>query len=450
MAEPSTPGTKMSFHAAWAMAVGGMIGGGIYTLAGVLLGLAGPLAGLSLLLGGLIAVATARSYLLLTVETRQEGAPIPLLIRKGRRTLASLVAWWLLIVYVLAMTVYSFTLGRYVGLALNIPPGVVALVVAVVVAALVAVNLRGIREPSRVQIWAVWIELLVLLGLAGIGFARWNPENLTANVPAPSLFGVLAGMSATFIAFEGFEMLAYDVRELRYPHKILSKALPAAIIAVALAYALVTVGAASLVGASVLVEQKEHALAVAGKAAGGSVGLGIVTIAACASAVSAINASLFSVGRLTRSAAQSGLLPSMFARLNARGCPHYAIVGLGLATAGLASFASLDALVQTASLGFLALFTFVNVAAFLESKPRSVVSLLGALGAGTGTVIVAGLLAKDSPRALVAFVGAAALGLVAHLIQRSRGVPPAEDHRPPPPLSARQLFRDYTPPPGSA
>ena len=37
---------EITFHSGWALAVGGMIGGGIYTLAGVILGVAGPLAGI--------------------------------------------------------------------------------------------------------------------------------------------------------------------------------------------------------------------------------------------------------------------------------------------------------------------------------------------------------------------------------------------------------------------
>lgn len=434
---------KMGPLAAWAMAVGGMIGGGIYTLAGVLLGVAGPLAWLSLVLGSLIALATARSYLRLSMSDPLGGAPIPLLLRRGHHHLAAVIAWWLLIVYVLAMTVYSFTLGRYVGRALDIGPAPVVLVVAFTIAVLVFVNLLGIREPAGLQILAVWIELLILLVLAGIGFARWNPDNLTQGVPAPSAYGVLAGMSATFIAFEGFEMLAYDVRELRHPRRALGIAVPLAIVAVALGYALVTVGASSLVGASVLVQQKENSLAVAGEAAVGSAGLIVVTVAACASAVSAINATLFSVGRLARSASETGLLPRLLSRTNRRESPHYAIALLGAATAVLAAFSSLEALVQAASLGFLGLFTFINALAFIEVKPRSIVSLIGALGAATGVVIVVRLLLQSAPYALVAFFIAGLLGCIAHVVQRlaaRRGRPPR------PPLAAPEpRFRDLTP-----
>src|SRR5881394_942462 len=151
-------------------------------------------------------------------------------------------------------------------------------------------------------------------GRANHGCWHWNPTNLTRGAPGGSVWGILNGMAATFIAFEGFEMIAYDHRELRAPKRIMGKGLAAAVIAVGLAYALVTVGAASLVGADVLIKQKENALAVAGQKAAGNIGLIFVTVAACFSAASAVNATLFSVSRLARSSAERRLMPGIFAR----------------------------------------------------------------------------------------------------------------------------------------
>lgn len=74
----------ISFHSGWALAVGGMIGGGIYTLAGVILGVAGPLAWVSLLLGSnpmlpaALWPATANAFsfcLMSTSAPTKEAAP---------------------------------------------------------------------------------------------------------------------------------------------------------------------------------------------------------------------------------------------------------------------------------------------------------------------------------------------------------------------------------------
>src|SRR5436305_15316613 len=82
----------INLHSGWAMAVGGMIGGGIYTLAGVILGMAGPLAWLSLLLGGVLALVTVRSYFCLTMQLREPGVPVTLLARQGHPRRAILVS----------------------------------------------------------------------------------------------------------------------------------------------------------------------------------------------------------------------------------------------------------------------------------------------------------------------------------------------------------------------
>jgi len=57
---------------AWAMAVGGMIGGGIFSTLGVVISVAGHWAWVSFLLGGVIAFCTGQSYAALTVAL---GAP---------------------------------------------------------------------------------------------------------------------------------------------------------------------------------------------------------------------------------------------------------------------------------------------------------------------------------------------------------------------------------------
>jgi len=472
-------GQKIGWHAAWAMAVGGMIGGGIYTLAGVLLATSGALAWVSLVLGSLVALVTARSYLVLSLRGGGGGVPISLMTRKGRWLLAGAMTWWLLLVYVLAMAVYSYTLGRYLGHALGVGPGTVTLLIAATLTLLVLLNLTGNREPAWVQIVAVWLELSILGALAATGISRWNPEHLTQNVPSPSVFGVVAGTAATFIAFEGFEMVAYDVRELKRPRQVLGTALPAAIVAVAAAYSLVTVGAASLVGAGVLVDHQESALAAAGLAAWGRPGLVIVTVAACASAISAVNATLFSVGRLARSAGASGLLPSVFARVNSKQCPVFSIVCLGVATAVLASFSSLRPLVESASLVFLLLFAFVNALALVELRsgrassrtearsmlrdaPRQArsapedgssrwaegLAFVGTVAAVACAILVARSLAMSSPRALLMLAVTSIVCLLVAAIRlrtRARGSKPTDPHLPGSPDSGG--YRDLTPPP---
>lgn len=402
------------------MAVGGMFGGGIYTLAGVILGAAGALAWVSLALGALIALATVRSYAQLTLETRNEAVPLAIVAHESSRSMAAVLAWCLLVVYILALAVYIFTVGNYFGRALELSALGIAASELVLVCVLVALNLRHLESPVHLQIATVWLGLVILGTLAAIGCYRWNPENLSAGVPASSLGGIIVATAATFIAFEGFEMLAYDLREMRRPHRVLRAQLPRAVIAVALAYAFVTVGAASLVGAGTLVQNQERSLAIAGYAAAGNAGLVVVTIAACAAGISAINVTLFSVARLARASAEQGLLPDWCARCNRHDAPHWSVVVIGSCALIVAAISALRQLVATASLGFLALFCLVNVLAFRRIPKRRWIALGGVVGSGGGAIVVLLHLAYSHPSSLFAIAGVAGVALVIHAVTRSR------------------------------
>jgi amino acid transporter len=379
---------KVSQHAAWAMAVGGMIGGGIYTLAGVIVELAGPWAWASILIGALIALATVHSYAHLTLATCTSGVPVTILLREGSRSLARPLAWALLAVYVLSLAVYTFTAGHYFGHALGLGKIGIIVIEVVLVTALAVLNLFHIQHPARVQIAAVWAELSILALLALAGFIHWRPENLSAGVTAGSPRGVIVATASTFIAFEGFEMLAYDLRELERPAPIMRKWVPVAVLVVAMAYLVVTVGATSLVGAEQLVVHRESALAIAGRAAAGPVGLIVVTLAACASATSAINATLFSAARLARTAAKHRLLPTWCGRCNRYEVPAWSVVAIALLSVVLAATSTLDVLVAVASLGFLCLFCLVNVLAVRRSRRGRWIALAGALGSAGAAIVV--------------------------------------------------------------
>ena len=160
-----------------------------------------------------------------------------------------------------------------------------------------------------------------------------------------------------------------------------------AVLAVMIVYMLVALGAAMLVGAPALVEQKEVALSIAGQQALGLTGLVLVTVAAAFSTGSAINATLFSTSRLMQSVSEEHELPPMFAKQNAASVPYYAIGLIGSMAALLAALGDLGTLVEAASLIFLLTFSIVNTIAFLERVRHASLCLLGAVLCGVAIVV---------------------------------------------------------------
>ena len=135
-----------------------------------------------------------------------------------------------------------------------------------------------------------------------------------------------------------------------------------------------------LVGAETLVQQEEVALSIAGKQALGTAGLILVTIAAAFSTGSAINATLFSTGRLMESVAEKKDLPNLFAKENKANIPYYAILAIAGLAAVLAAIGSLGTLVDAASLIFLITFGTVNFIAYRQKVKYRMICLIGAAG----------------------------------------------------------------------
>lgn len=147
-------------------------------------------------------------------------------------------------------------------------------------------------------------KFFILLGLSIFGLLHWNPEQLTAGIEVKSWSAAIVGAATIFMAYEGFQLLSYDYDDLENPERTLPVATLTAILAVVAIYILVALGATMLLGAETLIQEKEVALAIASKEALGFTGLVLVTVAAAFSTASAINANLFSTGRLMGTVAE--------------------------------------------------------------------------------------------------------------------------------------------------
>lgn len=241
------------------------------------------------------------------------------------------------------------------------------------------VNLRGVGESSRLEIVTVWGKLFVLLGLSIFGIVYWSPEQLTAGIEPKSWTTAIVGAATIFMAYEGFQLLSYDYEDIKNPTKTLPRATISAVIAVICIYILVALGSTMLVGAETLIQKKEVALSIAGQQAIGITGLVLVTIAAAFSTGSAINATLFSTGRLMETVAKKKDLPHLFVKENDANIPYYAILIMAGLAAVLESIGSLSTLVDAASLIFLITFAIVNFISYQQKMKYRIISLIGSI-----------------------------------------------------------------------
>jgi len=405
---------KMGLNGAWSMAVGGMVGGGIFSVLGVVVTIAGQWAWLSFVIAGLIALVSAHSYSQLSKKMEQGGGSFLYLRQMGHKGWAGSLAWILILGYMLTISVYAFTFGHYVAHVMKWGswfPGVLAFAV---IAVLTLVNLGSVSESSTFEIITVWGKLFFLLALAAFGLFRWDTPQMTAGIePKPWLTSV-TGAASIFMAYEGFQLLAYDYDEMDQPGKTLPQATITAVIAVILVYVLTDLGATMLTGAKTIIEQKEIALAIAGKQALGTTGLVLMTIAAAFSTGSAINATLFSTGRLMEDVARDQELPVLLAKKNKADVPHFSILLIAALAAVLSVIGSLEALVNAAGLIFLFTFGTVNWLAYRKKTKLRMISLLGAVSCAVAIIVSSVEQIKKSPLPFALMIGLILTALISH------------------------------------
>ncbi len=380
---------------AWALAAGGMVGGGIYIALGVVIEASGQWAWLSFLIAGLAAVLTAHSYAALTNRFQASGGVFDFLEEIDRKGWAGSLSWLLLLGYTLTISVYSYAFGNYVAHAFGGGPITIRVLVAGVMGGMIALNLAGAGKLTAVETVIVSVNLLILLALAGIGIWHWSPDQLSAGIAPKSLPAAWLGAAAIFVSYEGFQLLTYEYGEMKNPRNWFLPVLVSSAVFVVFVYVAVTLGATMISGAATMIERKDVALSVAAREAVGTPGLVAMTVAAAFATSAAINSTLFSTAKLTGRVADDGELPDGFGHRNGQGIPGRAVCLIGTIAAALAMLGSLSSLVEAASLVFIATFAVVNFIAARQLDGRSWPAWSGAaLSTLIGVVLVYRLLNK--------------------------------------------------------
>jgi amino acid transporter len=409
-------GEKLGLREAISMAVGGMIGGGIFSVLGLTVALAGHLAFVSFLFGAVIAGLTAHALARLADRSGRSGGPFTYLRDAGHPRAGAWIAWLLIVGYVFALAVYSFTFGHYFANAIGASAAVARIASGAVLAAFVAINLRGVVTSGLVEDVVVFTKLAILGGVAAVGIAAFSASRLEP-LDNEGISGVLLGAGVIFVAYEGFELLPYDYEDIDRPRRNLPLALYVSVAAVAAIYVIVTLGSQMLLSDAAITSQKEVAFAAAGREALGAAGLWAATVGALFSTASAINATLFSTARLVRDVGVAGELPPTIAR-ERHGLPAGAIAGLAAAALAFAMLPGITELVSFGSLAFLIVFGLINYLHARRTAEERIDRQLAYAGGFACLAAAVGLLyylAREDPLALVLIVVTSAVVIAGRL-----------------------------------
>ncbi len=345
------------------IAVGFMIGGGVFVFTGIVLDIAGPALPLAYALAAIPVLISMMPLAMLGAAIPCTGASYRVPSRLVSPGLAFVGVW----VYALAaffgqIPLYALGCARY---AQTLLPGLSPVLVAMaIVTVLYAVNVLGVRLAAQVQGILVIAMLAALAFYVVRGTAALDPGHLDGALRQGGGKLLLGTALLTFTYF-GANGIIEIGGEIVRPGKVIPRAFWIAFPVVATIYVavgLATVGAAPLAD---LLAADEPLVHVARQTCG-HVGFKLFVIAGAILALLTTLNALFLVGtRALLTMVDDGLLPAALGRLHSRfRTPHRLLTAVWLLSMlGIASGLSLETLASYAALGGLIIFLPLQIAA---------------------------------------------------------------------------------------
>ena len=392
---------NLGFKELLAIAIGGMVGGGIFTILGISVSMVGALAPFAIALGGVVAWFAAYSYVKLGLYYKDEGATYAFFKRTypGSHLAASFIGWYTIFGYISTLALYAYTFSSY-GIS-DFSFGnneVIRKLVAISVIWLFAlINIWSVKGMGRLEDIMVYVKLFILfvISVALIYFAKTDLPTfgnmLLKDAAATPLLSILIVSSVTFVAYEGFQLVINAVNEMENPDKNIPRAIFSAIILVALIYFIIALSAVLAIPADDLIKNKEYALAAGASDIMGSLGGNLVVLGAILATSSAINGTLFGSSRQMARIADDGYLPPIISQRK-QGIPKTAIMTMAGIASLLIAMGGLRLILEFGSITFLLVSLLMAIANFKirnktnSSTPITIVSIAGLL-LGTSLIL---------------------------------------------------------------
>lgn len=437
---------QLELKEAIAMALGGMIGGGIYSAFGIVVAISGQISWLAFLVAGTVAMCAGYSYIKLNgLADRRGGAPTYIEEFVENSTLAGMTGWTLLFGYIGSMALYAYAfsaffselLGRvHVG---SLP--VANLVSVFVIAGFVGLNLVGVQETGVVEdvLVVVKVGIIALFGVWGVYYV-FSSHQLTLGFSKISVDPVM-GAAMSFVAFQGWQLLTYDQEQFADPDSMIPKAILISIPLATLLYMLVAITTVSILEIPVIAVGPEVSLLYAALPFMGRLGAFLIGISALVSTASAINATLFSSALFSRNLLRMGLLPDRLGDTdhengngsdgNEQDIPSKIVVVLGVFAASFAVYGSLRSITSFASLAFIAVFGGMSYLAFANRDQLEIltpVPIVGMVGCAVFFPLLLYDLYINDPQVFSLVILIAVVVLVVEILYFERG--PLEERLP--------------------
>ncbi|MFC6872753.1 APC family permease [Halobellus marinus] len=420
------------------MALGGMIGGGIYAVLGVVANITMSAIWVAFLAAGIVATCAGYSYNKLNSLTDNQGGSVTFVqCYLGNSTLAGIVGWTLLFGYIGSMAMYAFAFGEF-SVAFGIIPGSVLevptrpLISVLAVAGFVGLNLLGSRTTGAAEnvLVALKVGILVVFGLLGLVYAfGFSGAQFEYGVSQLGGFGPLMAAAISFVAFQGWQLLYYDQEGIENPVDTIRKAVYISIPVAVAIYILVGMVTVNLVPQALTshphVALKDAASLMMQPYGLAQLGAVILALSALFSTGSAINATLFSSAYFAKGMLGDDILPDQIGSSDADGIPERTVLVLGAITGAFTWFGGLGAITSFASLSFILVFGSMSYLAFRQrdhDEVNAVIPAIGTVGALAFFPLMMYNLYTREPNTFYMVLGIAVLVLAVELLYFERDI----------------------------
>ncbi len=411
---------KLGLKELIAIGVGGMIGGGIFSVLGIAVGLAGNGAPISFVIDMLIALAAGYHYVKLCLTFRDDGASYTYLKRAfpDKPFISSIEGWVVILGYIGTLALYSFTFGAYGADLLGYPSSnLVRMILSVLVLLFFYyVNVRGVRSSGVTEDIIVYVKIIILSLFAVIGLARVDVHRFVPLMNK-GVLPVFLGAAVIFVAYEGFQLITNAVAETENPDRDIPRGIYGSIMITGLIYFLLAVIAVGTLSYHQIITAKEYALAMVAQPVLGVFGRVLIGIAALMATSSAVNSTMFGASRMMAEMGEQGIMPKFLSKRNEKLVPVAALTVLFILSLLFSMLGSLSIIAEFSSLTFLMVSIGVSIANIkLKEKTHAHIGIALAglvLMAITSTTII-GYLLKTNPEEILVILGLyAAVSVVA-------------------------------------
>lgn len=360
-----------------AIGVGGIIGAGIFSLAGaVASGTAGPAVLISFLIAGIASAAAAFSYAEFAGLIPKAGSAYTY----GYAVLGEIVGWFIgwdllleytAIVAVVAIGIsgyFSFLLGQ---LGVHLPawmlgaPGTgtghkVDLFAAVLCLIIAALLNMGIRNAARFETFVVGLKILVVIIVIAVGFFYVHGGNYTPFFPF-GFGGAVTGAATVFFAVFGYDAMSTAAEESKDSQRHMPKAI---LYSLAISMVLYVLACLVLTGMQHYTSiDPKSGFSSAFKAVGLSGLASVIAVGAIIGILTVMFTFMLGVTRVWFSMSRDGLLPRWFAKTHpVRQVPTRVTWIVGIASAVIAGVLPIGAAAELTNIGILLAFVVVCVA----------------------------------------------------------------------------------------